>query len=48
MMPHAGERRILLAVTGLSPQVVTETFFALAVERWPAFVSMLIPEGPAR
>jgi CRISPR-associated protein (TIGR02584 family) len=26
-------RRILLAVTGLSPQVVTETLFALAVER---------------
>lgn len=31
-------RRILLAVTGLSPQVVTETLFALAVEQAPAFV----------
>jgi hypothetical protein len=27
------ERRILLAVTGLSPQIVTETLYALAVER---------------
>lgn len=31
-------RRILLAVTGLSPQVVTETLYALAVEKEPAFV----------
>lgn len=31
-------RRILLAVTGLSPQVVTETLYALAVRRAPAFV----------
>ena len=26
------QRRILLAVTGLSPQVVTETLYALALE----------------
>ena len=38
MDPHACPRRILLAVTGLSPQVVTETIYALAVEQSPAFV----------
>lgn len=32
------KRRILLAVTGLSPQVITETVYALAVERQPAWV----------
>ena len=31
-------RRILLAVTGLTPQVVTETLYALAVERQPPFI----------
>ena len=31
-------RRVLLAVTGLTPQVVTETVFALAVKQKPAFV----------
>ena len=31
MKPHEYPRRILLAVTGLSPQVVTETLYALAV-----------------
>lgn len=36
--PHLRPRRILLAVTGLSPQVVTETIYALAVDRQPAFV----------
>jgi CRISPR-associated protein (TIGR02584 family) len=30
--PHAYPRRILVAVTGLSPQIVTETLYALAVE----------------
>ena len=30
MEPERCSRRILLAVTGLSPQVVTETVFALA------------------
>ncbi|WP_297528231.1 CRISPR-associated ring nuclease Csm6 [Thiohalobacter sp.] len=38
MQPHEYGRRILLAVTGLSPQVVTETVHALAVTRSPAFV----------
>jgi CRISPR-associated protein (TIGR02584 family) len=36
--PHEYPRRILLCVTGLSPQVMTETLFALAVQRQPAFV----------
>ncbi|BCX88946.1 hypothetical protein MIN45_P1316 [Methylomarinovum tepidoasis] len=36
--PETYPRRILLAVTGLSPQVVTETLYALAVRRRPAFV----------
>src|SRR3954468_15978860 len=36
--PETCERRILLAVTGLSPQIVTETLYALAVERKPAWV----------
>ena len=31
MMPHDFPSRILVAVTGLSPQIVTETLFALAV-----------------
>src|SRR5690606_16067709 len=31
-------RRILLAVTGLSPQVVTETLYALAVRQRPPFI----------
>ena len=36
--PHEYPRRILVAVTGLSPQVVTETLYALAVEANPAFL----------
>jgi len=36
--PHTYPKRILLAVTGLSPQVVTETLYALAVAQSPAFV----------
>ncbi len=36
--PEQYSRRILLAVTGLSPQVVTETLYALAVRRDPLFV----------
>jgi len=36
--PHSFPRRILLAVTGLSPQVVTETLYALAVTQDPPFV----------
>lgn len=35
---QAQPRRILLAVTGLSPQVVTETLYALAVQARPAWV----------
>lgn len=38
MQPHDYPRRILLAVTGLSPQVVTETLYALAVTQHPPFV----------
>ena len=36
--PRQHPRRILLAVTGLSPQVVTETLYALAVKTKPTFV----------
>ena len=36
--PTSFPRRILVAVTGLSPQIVTETLFALAVQQQPAFV----------
>jgi CRISPR-associated protein (TIGR02584 family) len=38
MQPHEFSRRVLLAVTGLSPQVVTETLYALTQRREPAFV----------
>jgi CRISPR-associated protein (TIGR02584 family) len=38
MQPHEYEKRILLAVTGLSPQVVTETLYAIAVNRLPPFI----------
>lgn len=31
-------RRILLAVTGLSPQILTETLYALGVQSQPAFI----------
>lgn len=36
--PHEYSRRILLLVTGLSPQIVTETVYALAVASQPRFV----------
>lgn len=36
--PAAFPRKVLLAVTGLSPQVVTETLYALAQNETPAFV----------
>lgn len=36
--PSTFRRRILVAVTGLSPQIVTETLFALAVQQKPAFL----------
>jgi len=38
MKPEDYSRRVLLAVTGLSPQVVTETLYALACKRQPPFV----------
>jgi len=38
IQPENYARRILLAVTGGSPQVVTETLYALAIDREPAFV----------
>lgn len=37
-IPPAHTRRILVCVTGMSPQVVTETVYALAVRQTPAFV----------
>ncbi len=37
-LPENYPRRILLAVTGLSPQIVTETLYALALTRSPAWV----------
>ena len=36
--PESYPRRILLAVTGLSPQIVTETLYALALARRPAWI----------
>jgi CRISPR-associated protein (TIGR02584 family) len=36
--PAAYPRRVLLAIAGLSPQVVTETLYALAVSKTPAFL----------
>ncbi|MBI3935952.1 MAG: TIGR02584 family CRISPR-associated protein [Betaproteobacteria bacterium] len=36
--PESYPRRILLAVTGLSPQIVTETLYALAIAHEPAWV----------
>jgi len=35
--PERYPRRVLVAVTGLSPQVITETVYALAVRREPPF-----------
>jgi CRISPR-associated protein (TIGR02584 family) len=35
-MPATHPRRILLAVTGMSPQILTETLYALAVQPGPA------------
>jgi CRISPR-associated protein (TIGR02584 family) len=36
--PSSFRRRVLVGVTGLAPQVVTETVYALALQRQPAFV----------
>lgn len=38
MTPSLFPRRILLAVTGLSPQVVTETLYALATDKTDPFI----------
>ncbi len=38
MTPEAYRRRILLCVAGLSPQIVTETLYALTVTHEPRFV----------
>ena len=38
LIPECYPRRILLVVTGLSPQVVTETLFHLCLQRQPPFV----------
>jgi CRISPR-associated protein (TIGR02584 family) len=38
MNPENYPRRILLCVAGLSPQIVTETLYALAVMGKPCFV----------
>ena len=36
--PHDYTHRLLVAVTGLSPQIVTETLYALAVAQKPPFI----------
>ena len=36
--PQDHSRRLLVAVTGLSPQIVTETLYALSVEQEPPFL----------
>ena len=38
MDPGRFPRRILLCVTGLSPQIITETLYALAVKNQPPFI----------
>ncbi len=37
-LPHTYPRRILLAVSGLSPQIVTETLYGLTVKQNPPFI----------
>lgn len=51
--PETYSRRILLAVTGLSPQVITETLYALTQQNTPAFIPTEVhlittDEGAAR
>ena len=36
--PHQYEKRILLVVVGMTPQVVTETLYKLAVQQQPAYI----------
>lgn len=38
MEPHQYRKRVLLAVTGLNPQIVTETLYALCQTRAPSFI----------
>lgn len=38
LLPHQFSRRILLLVSGMSPQIVTETLYALTQTMTPAFV----------
>ncbi|GFO73309.1 hypothetical protein BJAS_P4044 [Bathymodiolus japonicus methanotrophic gill symbiont] len=38
MQPHEYKKRILIAVSGLSPQILTETLYGLAVKSQPAFI----------
>ena len=38
LAPHQYPRRVLLAVSGLSPQILTETLYALAVATDPPFI----------
>ncbi|MCK5888377.1 MAG: TIGR02584 family CRISPR-associated protein [Methylococcales bacterium] len=36
--PHEYSRRILVAVSGMSPQIITETLYGLAIKQTPAFI----------
>ncbi len=36
--PHQYKRRILLAVSGMSPQIVTETLYSLVTHQTHAFI----------
>ena len=36
--PRQFKKRILLAVTGMSPHIVTETLYALCIDQEPAFI----------
>ncbi|MGE4046216.1 MAG: CRISPR-associated ring nuclease Csm6 [Acetobacteraceae bacterium] len=52
-VPHRFPSRVLFTVSGLTPQIVTETVYALAVRQTPAFVPTRIivattTEGAAR
>lgn len=38
LQPHQFAKRVLLTICGLTPQIVTETIFALATQQTPAFV----------
>lgn len=37
-LPESFPKRILLLVSGITPQIITETLYALAVKREPAFI----------